>query len=192
MSDGFFLWYRAPWSRQGAAAVLRALATSELTYRNPETGAVTLIARDAAGRIRRQEATETELLDALLLTNADRADFHLWLPDGLDVFTLVRRGPTGLVVDFALDGLGDRQEQAIAALVRVAGRPQRSLQGFVLDRTGRTAATDWNAVLAGTERQLPHWPDLLALPHHHAERLTGPDPCPSAYQDGPLTVLAAR
>ncbi|MFG3056100.1 hypothetical protein ACGFZP_34820 [Kitasatospora sp. NPDC048239] len=191
MNEGFLLWYRAPWSRREAAVVLRRLAALGLAARNPLTGAITVIADEPGAWGEQRSVSEPELLDGLdgLEAGSPGVAFQLWLDAASDVFTAVRATGNGIVVEFGLEGLGERQEQVVRALVRIVATFRSGCQGFVLDRAGRTWDEDWDGVVEGACPRLGDWPDILGIGRELAEHLLGP-PAPSRFPDGALTVFS--
>jgi hypothetical protein len=189
MSDGFFFWYRTAWTAAEAAAVLRALDRAGLPARNPLTGVATVLSAEPQTWGERLAVPESELARALLLEEAEEVSLQLWADPSADVYTRVRRTAAGIAVEFGLDGLGERRNAVVGALVEILTRFRGGCLGFVLDAAGATAGTPWEAVVEGTERWLTAWPDLLGLDGGFADRLQGPTP-PPRFADGGLAVFS--
>jgi hypothetical protein len=151
MSDGFFRWYCSGFTRRRAEKMLRCLADEGMCLAlAPED--------EAAQRLRLSETL------AQLPEPDHREDyFQLWLDAETDVRVTGHHLDSGTVVlDFELDGLGDRQEQVIGSLVKTMDLTCAS-EAFVLDCTGRSEGVDWDAVVLGEQHTIAVAPHALAL-----------------------------
>jgi hypothetical protein len=105
----------------------------------------------------------SETLAQLSEPDHREAYFQLWLDAETDVRVTGHHLGSGIIVlDFALDGLGDRQEQVIGALVKTMDLTCVS-EAFVLDSTGRSEGVDWDAVVLGEQHPIAVAPHALAL-----------------------------
>lgn len=99
------------------------------------------------------------------LQRLDQVDFLLWLPSGSEVAVRVRRIDDGTVaLQFALGGLRrDERETVVRAVREAIGRASVLCVGFVVDREGASAATDWRGFVVSGTVYFDHWPDTLAV-----------------------------
>jgi hypothetical protein len=157
MSDGFFRWYCSGFSGRGAGRTLYCLAEEGMP--------LALVPEE-------DKALRPGVSEALAqLSEADRETyFQLWLDEETDVrVSGYHLGSGTVVLEFALDGLGDRQEQVVGALVKTLDLTCAG-EAFVLDCTGRSESVDWDAVVRGAEHTIAFAPDALALSPQIAAR----------------------
>lgn len=62
------------------------------------------------------------------------------------------------------------REHAVSAIRRTVGRASVLCIGFVVDRSGATAATDWDGVVIEGDAHLHSWPDTVAVRDETAAR----------------------
>ncbi|MFF2661670.1 hypothetical protein ACFVUH_30435 [Kitasatospora sp. NPDC058032] len=95
---------------------------------------------------------------------------------------------------YFLDSLTAREADTVEEVLLGQARacPGETL-ALVVDRTGRTAEFDWDAVIAGTSAAVPRLPEALVLTERTADALNG---LPAAAHRSPfapgLTLLSGR
>ncbi|WP_335941381.1 hypothetical protein [Streptomyces sp. PTD5-9] len=170
MSDGFFYSYHLGWSRPDAESLFADLEAAGLRLSHPVTRRVTLIGPgpDPWGSL--SWVTREQLVLLAGLQRLDSVDFLLWTEGGTDVPARVHRTPDGVVaLEFGLGRLTrDEQEAAARAIREAIGRASVLCIGFVVDREGASAATDWSGVVVKGTSFFDSWPDTLAVRHEIA------------------------
>ncbi|MCX5142564.1 MULTISPECIES: hypothetical protein [unclassified Streptomyces] len=182
MSDGFFYSYHLGWNRPDAESLLGDLEAAGVRPDHPVTRRITLTGSGPqyaaphptgnTGRSRVAQHTETQswvTRDQLVLLaglqRLDQVDFLLWLGSGAEVPARVRRTDDGTVaLRFLLGGLSrDERETVVRAVREAIGRASVLCVGFVVDREGASAATDWRGFIEQGTVYFDHWPDTLAV-----------------------------
>jgi len=165
MSDGFFYSYHLGWSRPDAESLFDDLEAAGLRLRHPVTRRVTLLGPgpDPWGTL--SWVTREQLVLLAGLQRIDSVDFLLWTNAGTDVPARVRKTRDGVVaLEFGLGQLRrDEQELAARAIREAIGRASVLCIGFVVDREGASAATDWGGVVVNGTSFFDSWPDTLAV-----------------------------
>jgi hypothetical protein len=191
MSDGFFYWYRQTWRPGDAAQVLQAMEQAGIRVANPVTQLVTTLT-DGPESWGEQFVTDRDgLIAAADLTSADEVTFRLWLDGDTDLVTRVRRlRGTAAVIEFGLDGLAERQEWAVTAIMKAVRGAWSDCLGLVVDRQGRTEEADWDVVVLFGSPVPDPWPDTLGIRQTVAAR--NPRFAATAGSiDAPLVILGA-
>ncbi|MEU9095554.1 hypothetical protein ACIOEW_10235 [Streptomyces sp. NPDC087901] len=165
MSDGFFYSYHLGWSRPDAESLLGDLEAAGVRPDHPATRRITLIGSGPQQTCTQSWVTRDQLVLLTGLQRLDQVDFLLWLPTGAEIPARVRRTDDGTVeVQFALGGLsGDEREMVVRAVREAIGRASVLCVGFVVDRDGASAATDWRGFIDKGTVYFDHWPDTLAV-----------------------------
>ncbi|MEV1046953.1 hypothetical protein [Streptomyces sp. NPDC049916] len=174
MSAGFFSSYHLGWTSLDARTLLGDLAADGLRPAHPVTGRIELVRLVglvglgglhpySAGA--RSSVTREQLLCAAGLQRLQEVGFRLWAGRDLSLLIHVRRARAGVVaVEFSLGELpAPEREHAVRAVRRTVGRASVLCIGFVVDRGGASAATDWDAVVIEGTAPLGAWPDALAV-----------------------------
>ncbi|MEV0745423.1 hypothetical protein OG345_14155 [Streptomyces sp. NBC_01220] len=165
MSDGFFYSYHLGWSRPDAESLLGDLEAAGVRPDHPVTRRITLIGPGSRPSVTQSWVTRDQLVLLAGLQRLDQVDFLLWLPSGSEVPARVRRTDDGTVeLRFALGGLRrDERETVVRAVREAVGRASLLCVGFVVDREGASAATDWRGFIVRGTVYFDHWPDTLAV-----------------------------
>ncbi|MGW2471933.1 hypothetical protein [Streptomyces sp. NPDC001665] len=165
MSDGFFCSYHLCWSRPDAESLLGDLEAAGVRADHPVTRRITLISPGADPSGTQSWVSRDQLVLLAGLQRLDRVDFLLWLPDGEEIRARVSRGGDGTVeLRFGLGAAArEAQERAVRAVREAIGRASLLCVGFVLDREGASAATDWAGFIVKGAVYFDCWPDTLAL-----------------------------
>ena len=164
MGDGFFFWYREDWKTGDADRIIRYLDGRGLRIRNSDTGNISLITNGPESWGEQVFVTEDALLKSATELSGGELNFQLWIAGTLDVFTRIRRAAADLVVlEFDINALdsGDL-ENAISAFIRPAVVDEATI-GFMVDRSGKSEETDWDALMAGAPLPLGSLPDILGI-----------------------------
>ncbi|WP_369020319.1 hypothetical protein ABZ326_11040 [Streptomyces californicus] len=172
MGAGFFYSYHLCWSRPDVRTLLGDLEAEGLRPAHPVTGRAVLVSLDSASPGSRSPVTREQLLDVAGLRRLPEIGFRLWSDAGPDLLVRVRRARPGVVaLDFSVGELpGPEREHAVSAIRRTVGRASVLCIGFVVDRTGATAATDWDSVVIEGAAPLDVWPDTVAVRDETAAR----------------------
>ncbi|MET8208872.1 hypothetical protein ABZT51_23020 [Streptomyces sp. NPDC005373] len=130
------------------------------------------------------------LLSALASDEYRNVEFQGWLGhDESLAVTVQRLGNAIQKLSFQIADIPDPdREEAVAALVRTLDQDPDHCLGFVIDRTGASAAQDWDRILTGTGAQIATWPDTVGILRDRASdhpELTDSKPTPY----GPLDVF---
>ncbi|MFE6763122.1 hypothetical protein [Streptomyces sp. NPDC057689] len=165
MSDGFFCSYHLCWSRPDAESLLADLEAAGIRADHPVTRRITLISPGAGPAGTQSFVTRDQLVLLAGLQRLDRVDFLLWLPGGDAIHVRIGRGDDGAVeLRFALGPLDRADEERLVRAIREAiGRASLLCVGFVLDREGASAATDWAGFIVKAAVYFDCWPDTLAV-----------------------------
>lgn len=165
LSDGFFYSYHLGWNRPDAESLLGDLEAAGVRPAHPVTRRITLISPGAEPPGIQSWVTRDQLVLLAGLQRLDQVDFLLWVSSGAEVPTRVRRTEGGTVeVQFALGRLSrDERETVVRAVREAIGRASVLCIGFVLDREGASAATDWRGFIVNGAVYFDCWPDTLAL-----------------------------
>lgn len=165
MSDGFFYSYHLGWSRPDAESLLGDLEAAGLRADHPVTRRITLISPGAEPSGTQSWVTRDQLVLLAGLQRLDQVDFLLWQRSGAEVPARVRRNDDGTVsLHFALGGLSRAEEErAVRAIREAIGRASLLCVGFVVDRVGASAATDWRGFIVKGAVYFDCWPDTLAV-----------------------------
>ncbi|MEV6163295.1 hypothetical protein AB0L71_15440 [Streptomyces sp. NPDC052052] len=171
MNNGFFYSYHLGWSRPDAESLIGDLDAAGLRLGHPITRKVTLLGpgRDPLGSS--SSVTREQLVLLAGLQRVDSVDFALWMGSGSAVPARVRRTADGVVaLEFGFGWLTDGEQEVAEWAIREAiGRPSVLCIGFVVDREGASAATDWSGVVANGTTCFDSWPDTLAVREEIAE-----------------------
>ncbi len=99
------------------------------------------------------------------LQRLQEVGFRLWVDGGPDLLVRIRRARGGVVaVEFSVGELPPvERERAVSAIRRTVGRASVLCIGFVVDRSGATAGTDWDGVVIEGSAYLDSWPDAVAV-----------------------------
>ncbi|MFJ7056902.1 hypothetical protein ACK8N7_12145 [Streptomyces griseobrunneus] len=165
MSAGFFYSYHLGWTRLDAATLLGDLEAEGLRPGHPLTGRTVLVSLDLPSSGARSPVTREQLLSLSGLRRLQEVGFRLWVDEGPDLLVRIRRARSGVVaVEFSVGELPPVvRERAVSAIRRTVGRASVLCIGFVLDRDGATAGTDWDGVVIDGSAQLDAWPDAVAV-----------------------------
>ncbi|MFJ4963505.1 hypothetical protein EES43_18930 [Streptomyces sp. ADI96-02] len=173
MSAGFFYSYHLGWTGTDAATLLGDLESEGLRPEHPVTGRTLLVSLAPASSCgSRSPVTRDQLLSLAGLQRLREVGFRLWADERLDLLVRIRRARAGVVVvEFGIGELPEpERERAVSAIRRTVGRPSVLCIGFVVDRCGATAATDWDGVVIEGTAYLDAWPDALAVRDETASR----------------------
>ncbi|MFF3394191.1 hypothetical protein ACFYW1_25045 [Streptomyces sp. NPDC002669] len=170
MSDGFFYSYHLGWSRPDAESLFGDLDAAGLRLAHPVTRRVTLLGPGPGSRAAPSWVTREQLVLLAGLQRLDTVDFLLWTSSGTEVPARVYRMRDGVVaLEFGFGRLTrDEQEAAARAIREAIGRASVLCIGFVVDREGASAATDWSGVVINGTTFFDSWPDTLAVRHEIA------------------------
>lgn len=165
MSDGFFYSYHLSWNRPDAESLLGDLEAAGVRPAHPVTRRITLVSPGAEPPGTQSWVTREQLVLLASLQRLDQVDFLLWVSSGAEVPTRVRRTDDGTVaLQFALGALSrDEQEAVVRAIREAIGRASVLCIGFVVDREGASAATDWRRFIVKGAVYFDCWPDTLAV-----------------------------
>ncbi|MEV0882234.1 hypothetical protein ACIOHB_04040 [Streptomyces microflavus] len=172
MSAGFFYSYHLGWTRLDAATLLGDLEAEGLRPGHPLTGRAVLVSLDLPSSGARSPVTREQLLSLSGLQRLQEVGFRLWVDEGSDLLVRIRRARSGVVaVEFSVGELPPLvRERAVGAIRRTVGRASVLCIGFVLDRDGATAGTDWDGVVIDGSAYLDAWPDAVAVREEIAAR----------------------
>ncbi|MEV7054948.1 hypothetical protein AB0N95_05695 [Streptomyces microflavus] len=172
MSAGFFYSYHLGWTRLDAATLLGDLEAEGLRPGHPLTGRTVLVSLDLPSSGARSPVTREQLLSVSGLQRLQEVGFRLWVDEGSDLLVRIRRARSGVVaVEFSVGELPPLvRERAVGAIRRTVGRASVLCIGFVLDRDGATAGTDWDGVVIDGSAHLDAWPDAVAVREEIASR----------------------
>ncbi|MFJ5738374.1 hypothetical protein [Streptomyces microflavus] len=172
MSAGFFYSYHLGWTRLDAATLLGDLEAEGLRPGHPLTGRAVLVSLDLPSSGARSPVTREQLLSLSGLQRLQEVGFRLWVDEGSDLLVRIRRARSGVVaVEFSVGELPPVvRERAVGAIRRTVGRASVLCIGFVLDRDGATAGTDWDGVVIDGSAHLDAWPDAVAVREEIAAR----------------------
>ncbi|MFW3461840.1 hypothetical protein ACN24K_14745 [Streptomyces microflavus] len=172
MSAGFFHSYHLGWTRLDAATLLGDLEAEGLRPGHPLTGRTVLVSLDLPSSGARSPVTREQLLSLSGLQRLQEVGFRLWVDEGSDLLVRIRRARSGVVaVEFSVGELPPVvRERAVGAIRRTVGRASVLCIGFVLDRHGATAGTDWDGVVIDGSAYLDAWPDAVAVREEIASR----------------------
>ncbi|MFF1924039.1 hypothetical protein ACFVW8_26130 [Streptomyces sp. NPDC058221] len=165
MRDGFFYSYHLGWNRPDAESLLGDLEAAGVRPAHPVTRRITLISPGAEPPGTQSWVTRDQLVLLAGLQRLDQVDFLLWTSDGAEIPTRIRRTDDGTVtLQFALGGLSREEQETVVRAIREAiGRASVLCIGFVLDREGASAATDWRGFIVNGDVYFDCWPDTLAV-----------------------------
>lgn len=165
MGAGFFNSYHLGWTREDARTLLGDLEADGLRLDHPVTGRIVLVSRDATEQGTRARVSREQVLSIAGLERLEEVGVRLWVNGELGVLMRIRRATGGMVaVEF---GLGELPAvalgRAVRAVRRAIGRASVLCVGFVVDRDGVTAGTDWDGVVIDGTAYLDGWPDAVAV-----------------------------
>jgi len=165
MSVGFFYSYHLGWTRLDAATLLGDLEAEGIRSGHPLTGRAVLVSLDLPSSGARSPVTREQLLSLSGLQRLHEVGFRLWVDGGSDLLVRIRRARSGVVaVEFSVGELPPvERERAVGAIRRTVGRASVLCIGFVVDRDGATAGTDWDGVVIDGSAHLDAWPDAVAV-----------------------------
>ncbi|MEU0919524.1 hypothetical protein ABZ384_19000 [Streptomyces cyaneofuscatus] len=172
MSTGFFHSYHLGWTRLDAATLLGELEAEGLRPGHPVTGRAVLVSLDHPSSGARSPVTREQLLSLSGLQRLQEVGFRLWMDEGPDLLVRIRRARGGVVaVEFSVGELPPvERERAVSAIRRTVGRSFVLCIGFVVDRSGATAGTDWDGVVIEGSAPRDSWPDAVAVREEIAHR----------------------
>ncbi|MFJ9320414.1 hypothetical protein [Streptomyces globisporus] len=172
MGAGFFYSYHLGWTRLDARTLLGDLEAEGLRPAHPVSGRTVLVSLDSASLGARSPVTREQLLSLAGLQRLHEVGFRLWADGGDDLLVRIRRARAGVVaVEFSVGELPEpEREHAVGAIRRTVGRASVLCIGFVVDRAGATAATDWDGVVIEGAAHLDAWPDTVAVRDETAAR----------------------
>ncbi|MFD9502056.1 hypothetical protein [Streptomyces sp. NPDC060035] len=175
MGAGFFHSYHLGWTRVDAGTLLGDLEAAGLRLAHPVSGRIVLDSQDPASPGScgtRSPVSREQLLSIAGLERLDGIGVRLWVSHDMDVLMRIRRaGPRVAVAEFGLGELPPRElENAVRAIRLTVGRASVLCIGFVVDREGVTAGTDWDGVVVDGTAGLDEWPDVLAVREDIATR----------------------
>lgn len=172
MDAGFFYSYHLGWTRLDARTLLGDLEAEGLRPAHPVTGRTMLVSLDSASLGARSPVTREQLLSIAGLQRLREVGFRLWTDGGLDLLVRIRQARSGVVaLEFSVGELPEpEREHAVSAIRRTVGRASVLCIGFVVDRSGATAATDWDGVVIEGDAHLHSWPDTVAVRDETAAR----------------------
>ncbi|MER5444870.1 hypothetical protein ABT052_00050 [Streptomyces sp. NPDC002766] len=172
MTDGFFFWYRQAWGQGAPASLFHSLERSGIRLANPATGRVTAITNGPDSWGDQVPVSPQQLAQAAELATDPEVNFQMWLDAQTDVFVRVRRlDGSAAAIEFGLDGLGAAQESVIRAIAQAIRQTWNDCLGLVVDRSGDTEETDWDAVVLQGEPDIVRMPDTLAVRPETAARI---------------------
>lgn len=165
MSAGFFSSYHLGWTRLDAATLLGDLESEGLRPVHPVTGRTMLVSLDFPSSGARSPVTREQLLSLSGLQRLQEVGFRLWADGGPDLLVRIRRARGGVVaVEFSVGELPPvEREWAVSAIRRIVGRASVLCIGFVVDRSGATAGTDWDGVVIDGSASLDSCRDAVAV-----------------------------
>ncbi|GGY76751.1 hypothetical protein [Streptomyces nitrosporeus] len=169
MVSGFFHSYHLGWARTDARTLLGDLEAAGLRIAQPDTGRILLDSHDPASPAgtasTRSRVTRDQFLSLAGLERVPAVGVRLWVRHDLDVLMRIRRaGDRAVAVEFGLGGLPvPERERAVRAIRLTVGRASVLCIGFVLDRTGVSAGSDWDGLVVDGTALLDGWPDVLAV-----------------------------
>lgn len=165
MSAGFFCSYHLGWTRLDAATLLGDLESEGVRPVHPVTGWTVLVSLDFPSTGARSPVTQEQLLSLSGLQRLQEVGFRLWVDGGADFLVRIRRARGGVVaVEFSVGELPPvERERAVSAIRRTVGRASVLCIGFVVDRSGTTAGTDWDGVVIDGSASFGSWPDAVAV-----------------------------
>ncbi|MCM2412054.1 hypothetical protein [Streptomyces sp. RKAG290] len=165
MTDGFFYSYHLGWNRPDAESLIGDLEAAGVRPAHPVTRRITLLSPGAEPPGTQSWVTREQLVLLAGLQRLDQVDFLLWVSSGAEIPTRVRRTEDGTVaLQFGLGALSrDEQETVVRAVREAIGRASVLCIGFVLDREGASAATDWRGFIVKGAVYFDCWPDTLAV-----------------------------
>lgn len=165
MSAGFFCSYHLGWTRLDAATLLGDLEAEGVRPVHPVTGWTVLVSLDFPSTGARSPVTREQLLSLSGLQRLQEVGFRLWVDGGADFLVRIRRARGGVVaVEFSVGELPPvERERAVSAIRRTVGRASVLCIGFVVDRSGTTAGTDWDGVVIDGSASFGSWPDIVAV-----------------------------
>ncbi|ARF74917.1 hypothetical protein ACIOD0_22570 [Kitasatospora albolonga] len=172
MRAGFFYSYHLGWTGLDAATLLGDLEAEGLRPAHPATGYTVLVSLDFPSSGARSPVTREQLLSLAGLQRLQEVGFRLWVDEGSDFLVRIRKARGGVVaVEFSVGELPpEERERAVGAIRRTVGRASVLCIGFVVDRSGMTAATDWDGVVIEGGAHLDAWPDAVAVREETAAR----------------------
>lgn len=172
MSTGFFHSYHLGWTRLDAATLLGDLEAEGLRPGHPVTGRAVLVSLDHPSSGACSPVTREQLLSLSGLQRLQEVGFRLWMDEGPGLLVRIRRARGGVVaVEFSVGELPPvERERAVSAIRRSVGRASVLCIGFVVDRSGATAGTDWDGVVIEGSAPLDSWPDAVAVREEIAHR----------------------
>lgn len=165
MGAGFFYSYHLGWTRVDAGTLLGDLEAEGLRPAHPVTGRIVLVGREAASAGARSPVSREQLLSMAGLETVDEISVRLWMGGELGVLLRIRRAAGGAVAaEFGLGELpAEEMEAAVRAVRRAVGRASLLCVGFVIDRRGLTAGTNWERVVVAGTAYIDECPDALAV-----------------------------
>ncbi|NEB73901.1 hypothetical protein G3I40_01400 [Streptomyces sp. SID14478] len=189
-SKGFFSWYRTAFTRASAQRVFDELAASGLFAQHPLTKHIFGFRDTARGAREPLVGGAHTLLSALASDEYRNVEFQSWMGRDECLAVSVRRldSATQKLTFRISDISAPDREEAVAALVRTLDQDPDHCLGFVIDRTGVSAAEDWDRILTGAGAQLTVWPDTVGILRDRVgDQAELADSEPTAY--GPLDVF---
>ncbi|MFE9538515.1 hypothetical protein [Streptomyces sp. NPDC006691] len=192
-SKGFFTWYRTALTRASAQNLIDQLAATGLFVQHPLTDQVFGFRDTVLGKREPLVGGAPTLLSALASDAYRKVEFKGWTGRDKSLLVSVRRlDGTAQKLTFHIADIADiadpGREEAVAALVRTLDQDPDHCLGFVVDRTGVSAAEDWDRILTGTGGQPTVWPDTVGILRNRVGN--HPEPSggkPTAH--GPLDVF---
>lgn len=170
LPDPFLTWHLAPLTVPAATLLLDRLEASGITAAHPRTGQAFGFGETTAGRREPLLGPARATLPAALGDGRrTTVEFLCW--QGYDqclTGTARRPGEKTQSITLRLRGMtGPEHEGVIAALTRTFDPEVLGCLGFVVDRTGATAAEDWEGVLTGAGPTFTVRPDTLGILRAH-------------------------
>ncbi|MEK2491038.1 hypothetical protein WN990_15900 [Kitasatospora purpeofusca] len=169
-SDAFVDWYRTRTSGQDFARLAGAFGRAGIQLVQP--GFDTAVLLDVEGEHVRLPAGRVAELVGLSL--GDLTVKWWFTPDDDLVCGIAYSGYGWEKHTYFLDALTAREADTVAEVLlgEVRARPEETT-ALVVDRTGRTAEFDWDAVVGGTTTAVPLLPETLVLTGPTADALSG-------------------
>ncbi|WP_380283426.1 hypothetical protein [Kitasatospora purpeofusca] len=189
-SDAFIDWYRTRTSGRDFELLAEAFGRAGIHLVQP--GFDTAVLLDAEGEHVRLPAGRVAELVGLSLGDLT---LKWWFTADSDVVCGIAYSGYGWEKHtYFLDALTVREADTVAEVLlgEARARPQETA-ALVVDRTGRSAEFDWEAVVGGASTAVPVLPEALLLAERTADALSGlpAQAARSAFAPG-LTLVSAR
>ncbi|MCH0561415.1 hypothetical protein [Streptomyces sp. MUM 16J] len=188
--SGFFTWYVPKLSGARARGLLTRMENAGLCAVHPLTNALFGFRETPTGEREPLTGDVDALAAALAEDRYSRIEFACWRGYDRSLTAIVRRtDETTQSITLRLTDIPESgREETVAALVRTLDQDTADCRGFVIDRTGVSAAQDWDRIVTGVGARFTTWPDTIGILRERVSR--HPELAhskPTAY--GPLDVF---